>query len=49
MKNSRFSTFSSDAYKEIFSRLKNGKIDLKKDTEAGSAERVTGEHTEIIK
>ena len=49
MKNSRFSTFSSDAYKEIFCRLKNGKIDLKKDTEADSAERVTGEHTEIIK
>ncbi len=49
MKNSRFSKFTGDDYKKIFSKLKKGSVELKKDTEADSVKDVLGGHVELIK
>ncbi len=43
MKNSSFKKFSEEDYKKLFRQLKNGKIDVKKDTEVKALSEITGE------
>lgn len=47
MKNSRFTKFSEDEYKNIFGKLKSGQIKLKKDKEVKSVESLLGDYIEI--
>lgn len=43
MENSRFNSFNDKDYKEVFKKLKNGKIELKKDTSVKAVSELTGE------
>ena len=43
LENSRFSSFSEDDYKKVFKKLKNGDIELKKDTSVKAVSELTGE------
>lgn len=47
MNNDAFVKFSEDDYKKVFRQLKNGKIQLKKDTGVGAVTELTGEWVNI--
>ena len=48
MEKTAFSSFSSDDYDKLFRQLKNGKIELKKDTGVDSLDELTGEWVTLI-
>ncbi|MBQ0079189.1 MAG: BMP family ABC transporter substrate-binding protein [Eubacterium sp.] len=47
MVNARFNTFSGDQYDQVLSKLKEGDIKLKKDTDVESVKELAGKHVKL--